>query len=253
VFAFEAAGYYGVRSGQSLFLADCGAIAPDHLPAHGHGDILAFEWTVAGRRIVVDAGVFEYERGARRDASRASTSHNTVTIDDLDQCEFWAAFRVGRRARVERRRYEELADGFVLEGAHDGYVHLAGSPRHVRTFTARAEQLTIADRVEGGAGQRVRARLLLHPDVRVERAGSSVRLISGDVAVELACDCALSIVDAQWCPDFGVGLPTRQIVLEYPPAPCAMSFQLARVPVAVEADEPRAPLPASTSEGAIAA
>jgi uncharacterized heparinase superfamily protein len=239
VFALKWAGYYGVRAGRSLVLADCGPIAPEHLPAHGHGDILAFEWTVAGRRFVVDAGVFEYERGARRAASRASTAHNTVTLDDRDQCEFWAAFRVGRRARVQRRRYEELEGGFVLEGAHDGYEHLAGSPRHIRTLRARADEIRVDDRIIGGAGQRVRARLLLHPDVRVERLATGLLLSSGEVVVELDCAHVITVVDACWCPDFGVSLPTRQIVIEYAPAPSSGSFTLTHVAVPRAMPEPR--------------
>ena len=239
VFALKWAGYYGVREGASYVLADCGPIAPEHLPAHGHGDILAFEWTVAGRRFIVDAGVYEYERGTRRAVSRASATHNTVTLDDRDQCEFWAAFRVGRRARVQRRRYEELDGGFLLEGAHDGYEHLAGSPRHIRTLRARADDIRVDDRILGGAGQRVRARLLLHPDVRVEREDFRVRLTSGEVVVELECPHAISLVDANWCPDFGVSLPTRQIVIEYAPAPCSGSFHLKRVDAAAPMLEPR--------------
>jgi uncharacterized heparinase superfamily protein len=238
VFALKWAGYYGVREGASYVLADCGPIAPEHLPAHGHGDILAFEWTVAGRRFIVDAGVFEYERGVRRAVSRASATHNTVTLDDRDQCEFWAAFRVGRRARVQRRRYEEQDAGFVLEGAHDGYEHLAGAPRHIRTLRARADEIRVDDRITGGAGQRVRARLLLHPDVRVERSAAGLRLTSGDVVVELDCAHVITLVDASWCPDFGVSLPTRQIVIEYAPAPSSGSFQLKRVDAASAAVEP---------------
>src|SRR5204863_8596471 len=72
VFALSDAGYFGARDGGSFVLADCGPIAPDHLPAHGHGDILSFEWTLAGQPIVVDAGVFEHAAGPWREESRAT-------------------------------------------------------------------------------------------------------------------------------------------------------------------------------------
>lgn len=75
VFALDAAGYYGARRGKDYVLVDCGAIGPDHLPAHGHADALAFEWTIAGERLVVDAGVYEYRPGDMRDLARSTKSH----------------------------------------------------------------------------------------------------------------------------------------------------------------------------------
>jgi uncharacterized heparinase superfamily protein len=57
VFAMRDAGYYGVRRGGHLLIADAGRVGPDHLPAHAHGDIFSFEWTLRGQRVVVDAGV----------------------------------------------------------------------------------------------------------------------------------------------------------------------------------------------------
>ena len=33
------AGYFGLKNKNNLFLYDAGKIAPDTLPAHGHGDI----------------------------------------------------------------------------------------------------------------------------------------------------------------------------------------------------------------------
>lgn len=225
---FQDGGYFGARHGGSLFIADCGAIAPDHLPAHGHGDVLAFEWTVGGQRLIVDAGVFEYERGPMRDLSRSSRSHNTLTLDDRDQAEFWAAFRVGRGPRVKIERFETLGRGFVLEGSHDGYRHLRGAPIHRRRFIVGRDSLVIADSVEGGARQSVEA-LLLHPAVCVEKVGPGAMFRIGSLAVLVETRHPLSIVDAHWWPNFGERIPTRQVVLHYPFAPCSGRFSLRRV------------------------
>lgn len=230
-FALASAGYFGLRTASSYLVVDCGALAPDHLPAHGHGDAFSFEWSLGGRRILVDAGVFEYERGELRDLSRSTRSHNTVTLDDRDQSEFWAAFRVGRRARVRCERFEPLGVGFVLEGAHDGYAHLPGAPIHRRRVIAAGDSLVIDDEVTGGARQSVRARLLLHPDVRVERRRQETILSCGDVALVLEARGGLEVVDAWWFPDFGVKQPTKQIVVNYPPAPSRGFIRLQRVPV----------------------
>ncbi|MEX2529124.1 MAG: alginate lyase family protein [Gemmatimonadota bacterium] len=100
----DASGAAVGRAADDLLIVDCGPVGPDHLPAHGHGDALSFEWTVAGVRVVVDAGVAEYQ-GPLRPYSRSTAAHNTVTVDDADQSEFWSSFRVARRARARVEKW----------------------------------------------------------------------------------------------------------------------------------------------------
>ena len=127
-FALSAAGYFGYRKGGHYILVDCGDIGPSANPGHGHGDILSFEWTIDGKRFVVDAGVAEYKEGPLRRWAKSTAAHNTVSLDDHDQCEFWGSFRVGHRGCGQVLNWEASDDGFVLEGQHDGYQRLAGSP-----------------------------------------------------------------------------------------------------------------------------
>lgn len=225
-FALRDAGYFGARDRGDLVVFDCGPIAPDDLPAHGHGDILAFEWSVDGARVVVDTGVFEYHAGARRARSRSTAAHNTVTVDDADQCEFWSAFRVARRTRGRVRTYEELPDGFRLVGAHDGYRRQSGGPVHVRDATCTPRRIEVRDRVDGGDGQAVRARILLAPGFRVELEPGGATLSDGTVTARLRTDATVTIVDAPWYPDFGEERETVQLVLDYGRAPCSGGFVL---------------------------
>ena len=224
--ALPAAGYWGVRRDDSLLVVDCGDIAPDFLPAHGHGDILSFEWSVGGLRLIVDAGVFEYAAGANRAYARSTAAHNTVTLDDADQCEFFASFRVGRRAHAKCLAYQATVDGFVLDGSHDGFDHLAGRPRHYRRFAARAGRLTIEDRIEGGAGQRARARFMVHPDCTVALAPKCAEIRRADVVVRLTTNSELRIEPGWHSPDLGERLATQVIVVEFGPAPSAGTVQL---------------------------
>jgi uncharacterized heparinase superfamily protein len=226
VAAMRDAGYFTARSEDALVVVDCGRLGPDELPAHAHGDALAFEWSLAGRRLIVDAGVFEYQ-GPMRAWSRATGSHNTVTLDDLDQAEFWAEFRMARRPDVAVVSYENQGAGFALTGRHDGYAHLPGAPVHERRFDARPERIAVEDEIRGGAGQVVRARLLLHPDVAVERDAGGAILTAGPARARLTTSAPLSVVAATYAPDFGVRRETRQIVLDYGRAPCRGSFALA--------------------------
>jgi uncharacterized heparinase superfamily protein len=212
------AGYFGIRTDEAYFVADCGRIAPDDLPAHGHGDVFSFEWSVAGKRIIVDQGVYEYNAGERRQRARAASSHNTLCFLDADQADFFGAFRCGRRPNVDVRHYTALADGgFVLEGAHDGFCTLRGRPLHIRRFEVRPLWLVIEDRVEGHPLEPAFARFLLHPSVSVEGEGIQIDLRRGHIVISMASSVPIYTEPAMWWPDMGQELPTLRLVLRLAP------------------------------------
>lgn len=223
------AGYYGLRVGEDLTLIDCGAISPDHLPAHGHGDALSFEWTVGGQRMIVDAGVLQYEAGGWRNWSRATSSHNTVTVDDADQCEFWGSFRMGPRATVSRPELSITAGGMRLAGKHDGFTRLPGRPVHRRTFILTPGNIHVHDTVEGGVGQPVRSRLLVHPSAQVTIEEEGVSIERDGIRIWLTTDAGITLSSSCWCPNFGERHETTQIVLDYGAAPCVGDFALRTV------------------------
>ena len=232
LFAVPDAGYYGLRHqtphGEQLVVMDCAELAPTFLPAHGHGDALAFEWSVDNQRIFVDAGVYEYNPGDQRAYSRATSSHNTVNLDGIDQSEFWKAFRVGRRAHITRCDYRPDADlpGFTLTGAHDGYRHLPGAPVHQRKLSAAPDRLRIVDRVIGGDGQRVEAAFLLHPECTVELRPNRCVVRRGTTTVCLQSEAEFEIDDATWHPDQGIATKTICLRLACGQAPCESTVDL---------------------------
>jgi uncharacterized heparinase superfamily protein len=217
VFAFPDAGYFGMRTQSSYLVADCGRIAPDDLPAHGHGDVLSFEWSVEGHRIIVDQGVYEYFTGPRRRQSQTAMSHNTLCLEHADQAEFYGSFRCARRPNVYVRSYHADACRFVLEGSHDGFTHLAGRPTHVRQFDVSEQMVRIADRLEGRASRTARIGFLLHPEVTIVGSGSEVGLARGDARVVVRSSDPLTIEDAVWWPDMGHELRTHRLVITMPP------------------------------------
>lgn len=223
-------GYYGFRSNNDLFLLDCAELAPDYLPAHGHGDALAFEWSVNGQRVFVDAGVFEYNPGPKRAYSRATNSHNTVNLDGEDQSEFWKAFRVGRRAHITQCGYQANDQGFRLVGAHDGYARLRGRPVHQRSFEVTAQEITITDSLQGGDGQTAQAVLLLHPDARIESVdANTLNITVGAAAVQVRASAPIRLESAHWHPDQGIDLATQKLCIDYGYTPCNGKIELARM------------------------
>ncbi|MCI0465928.1 MAG: heparinase II/III family protein [Beijerinckiaceae bacterium] len=214
--AYANAGYFCLRTGPDFLMADCGPIAPDALPAHGHGDILSFEWSVGGRRIVVDPGVFEYAAGERRMLCRSCRAHNTVTLDSLDQAEFYGDFRVGRRPRATLRRLETGDGTMLIEGSHDGFARAPGRPVHVRSFDARRGRVSIRDRFGGRPRGTASAGILLHPDVKAEPSGSNVRLSADGLEIELCANRPAVLANAVWWPDLGAEIATKRIEFTFP-------------------------------------
>jgi len=221
------AGYYGWRDGNHSLLIDCGPLGPDGLMAHAHADILSFVWSPCGERMILDAGVYEYRAGERRAYARATKAHNTLTLDDLDQCEFVGPFRVGRRSHGQCTRFAPREDGFVLEGEHAGYAHLHGGPIHRRRFTLTAEGLLIEDEVVGGAGQAAVARLLLHEDCSVDETAEGLVIARGACRLRLESSGTLSVEEAWRSPDMGQDVRCKRVVIAYGAGPCKGHIRLA--------------------------
>lgn len=229
VFALPVAGYFGAREADAYLVVDAGQIAPATLPAHGHGDMFSFEWSVAGERLIVDQGVLEYitgeDRGAARSiagknraASRSAAFHNTLSVDGMDQAEFYGAFRCGRRGRVRIIEHRETACGFILEAEHDGFRRLHAGPLHRRRFEASAGRIRIDDRLDGPTDRRTKSNLLLHPDVAVERlAADRLRLVRGSARAMVTGSLPLRLDPAVWWPDMGFERATRRVVMALPP------------------------------------
>ncbi|HXT05499.1 MAG TPA: alginate lyase family protein [Roseiarcus sp.] len=212
VFAYPDAGYFGRREGGDCFIADCGRIGPDALPAHAHGDILSFELSLAGERIIVDPGVYEYIDGPRRRAARAAASHNTLSFDGLDQAEFFGAFRCARRPNVTVLDLVCEPGRLVVEGTHDGYRR----HKHVRRFEQTSGALRILDRISGPP-RAARIGFLLHPQVEARLESGGVSLMRDAARAEFRASLDVIVEDAVWWPDMGQERRTLRLCLIVPP------------------------------------
>jgi hypothetical protein len=94
--------------GLHRLIIDAGDMGPDHLPAHAHADLLGFEMSRFGHRLITDAGVYQYQ-GAERNRYRRSSAHNVLTVDGHELADVWGEFRMGRRGHVVRRSMTWLA------------------------------------------------------------------------------------------------------------------------------------------------
>jgi uncharacterized heparinase superfamily protein len=215
--AFPNTGYYVWRRGGAALLVDAGPIGPDYLPGHGHGDIFSFEMSLGGRRAVVDGGTSTYEAGEERDGDRSTRAHNTVEIAGTDQCEFFAAFRVGRRGRPRDVKAGVSEEGMHVQGWHDGYRRLPGSPSHHRElmFFPPCTLLvwdTVVSRVDHPAVSRIR----FSPGARLEVRGAQEALVTtlgGEELVLRAFGGEVREEEGHYAPEFGLRLTCPVIAL----------------------------------------
>ena len=221
IISYPNAGYFGLRHLDSLVLMDAAELAPSYLPAHGHGDALSFEWSVSGHRVIIDPGVFEYNQGPLRHFSRSTLNHNTVTLDDQEQTEFWQAFRVGRRASIISSEVEAKCKSLTVTAAHDGYARLKGKPLHRRKILMTPKKVHLNDVVVNGFGQQATSRFMLAPDIHVEKTSQQHFLRRGNLKIAIDCEYPIAIKDTICFLNFGHKYKTKQLVINFGTAPCS--------------------------------
>jgi uncharacterized heparinase superfamily protein len=190
-------------------LADIGSIGPDYQPGHAHAETLAFELSIRGQRVFVNSGTSTYEPGPERLFERSTAAHNTVEVAGRDSSEVWAAFRVGRRARVFDLQTSEGPDGVEITASHDGYRHLPERPVHRRTLHARLGAVSVADEVSSPSLPAV-ARFHLHPAVEIGE-GSTLQLPDRTVIHWSAEGGPCRVTKGRWRPGFGRAEPNHCI------------------------------------------
>ncbi len=209
IWSFPESGYFilAPQTGDRLIM-DCGPVGPDYQPGHAHCDLLSFELSLQGRRVIVDSGCFQYEDASIRQYNRGNAGHNSVTIDGRNQSEVWGAHRVARRAYPIEARLEARAHGSLcFSGAHNGYRHLSGSPIHRRTVTWSGDELLIEDRVEGCGRHDIQSRLHIHPNLLVVINNGKATIHDGPVLLAIIAPAGSGRIELEagwYCPEFGM-------------------------------------------------
>ncbi|MBC7842757.1 MAG: alginate lyase family protein [Gemmatimonadaceae bacterium] len=101
--------------------------------AHSHADALAFDLSVNGVPVFVDAGTGAYV-GEPRTRFRSTGTHNTVTVDGRDSSEQWSSFKWKSAATSRLVGCGAAAGAQWMTATHDGYERLADPVRHHRTI-----------------------------------------------------------------------------------------------------------------------
>ncbi|MEO1996890.1 MAG: alginate lyase family protein [Planctomycetaceae bacterium] len=199
------------RDGCDFLLFDTGPVCPDWLPAHAHSDLLTIEASLAGQRLFVDSGTFDYQDGDMRRYCRSTRAHNVLQVDDVEQCDVWSRFRMGYRGWPKPA--ESGTQGHIswCRSTHNAYRRL-GVAEVGRWIGCRPKGPWVCvDWAKGRGEHQLTHWLHLHPSVNVKRCGpASVELAVGDHVCELRflTDGDLEVEEAWYCPEFGKRIPS---------------------------------------------
>ena len=215
---FSETGFFVHEAPDVYLIIDGGPIGPDFLPAHAHADIFSYELAVRGRPMVVDTGVYQYASGPMRQFVRKTSSHNTVSIDGVDQVECWHSFQVGRRQAPREVSFREDGDKAHFHGTFDGYAELIGDAiSHQRSIAchARKRRIEITDDVRGRGTHKAESHIHLHPEVHVTQTENGFVLQHGETTCTLAIKEGRASLDSGWyCPTLGLQLRNHVVRVE---------------------------------------
>ncbi len=139
--------------------------------AHGHADALSVLVRINGRFLLTDPGTGAYFHSAPvRDMFRRTATHNTVTVDGLDQADLFDTFKWVNPMAV-RLQASYLSERFdYLRAVHHGYHRLRDGVTHARTVLfVRPDEWLVVDRLEGRGWHDFAQHFHFAPDVRVQQ------------------------------------------------------------------------------------
>jgi len=200
-------GYRMIRTPQYELFLDIGHIGPDYIPGHAHSDTLNFVLYINGEPFIVDTGTSTYEKNARRQLERSTSSHNTVMIANQEQSEVWGGFRVARRAYPTI--HEEGQN--LIVASHDGYDRIAG--KHTRAYNWTGIQIVIKDEVKTKSQQSIKAFLHFHPDIEVKL--DSGKVLAGNAEITFEGVSHMQLEEYLYAPEFNQQIPATKAVIEF--------------------------------------
>ena len=203
-------GYRKINLSNYELFIDVGNVGPDYQPGHVHSDTFNFELLKNGNPVFVDTGISTYEKNSVRQNERATCSHNTVQIDNMEQTQVWGGFRVANRAKVSNVNDGE---GYV-EAIHNGYKK-AGF-LHKRAFLWDEKKVTLQDEISKSTDNKSKAFYHLHSSIKKPLLKENKILLQDlDILIEFKGCVNILIADYQLSVGFNKTVSAYKVIVTF--------------------------------------
>jgi hypothetical protein len=211
-------GYYILKGGPFQLVFDCGPVgmAGRQLTTHGHSDLLSFCLNFKGEPFIVDPGSGTYTQNREiHDYFRSSSGHNTITIDDQDQCGLAETWTLKKHPKTTLLAWETNGTLDKVCGEHDGYEPIIHR-REIQLAKRPSQVIKIYDDLTGSGVHRYKHYLHLSPDVTPEILPTDIQLAASKSRLKLSFDPRLSVrnVKGWFAPDYGQWIEAPVLVFE---------------------------------------
>jgi len=170
-------GYRKMNSGNYKLFVNVGSLGPSYQPGHAHADELNFELFYKGYPVIVDTGISTYEKNQRRQLERSTESHNCIVVNSNNSSDVWFGFRVGRRAKVEL-----IKDDEIIVAQHFGYAPIVVK----RSWQSLNGAIVIDDELKSTPNKfEASGKLHFHPDISIERIDKNTFNLSNNLVVKI--------------------------------------------------------------------
>ncbi len=174
----------GIRTfniGDNFIIVDIADINPSFQPGHSHADTFNFLLYNNDIPIIVDPGISTYDNVSERHEERSTKFHNTVVYDSKNSSEVWAAFRVGRRAKVLINEESEK----LIDVSHNGYNFVGVN--HRRIFKILSNGFKIIDNID--CSKRISSAYIhFHPSCNIQIQNNNLIKINNCLNIEIKND-----------------------------------------------------------------
>lgn len=184
--------YPKLESGDLKIMMYCAPINPDYNPAHSHADMLSILLWDNHNPILVDTGNYDYEESEERKYARSTFAHNTIVIDNENQCDLWKVFRIGRRGQPFNKKITEN----FLQCSHDCYNKLGVI--HKRTINKKDNGFLIQDFLFG-KGYHIFEMYFHFASELVKTKKKNTLIINNEIKFDFPCD-EISIITTPYFP-----------------------------------------------------
>lgn len=220
-FISKQAGLYAFKKNiagkQISAMFDFGPLGLGSMAAHGHADALSFILAVDNQMVLVDPGTYCYHTDLdMRWYFRSVQSHNTLSVDGLDQSEQAGPFLWKNKAEV--KLIDLNADTGTIEAEHDGYKELGIV--HKRKIGLTEVGLACHDSVSGSGQKNIELRFHLHPGFEPEINGHEIIVSNGSQGIKLITDprftikTLVGVENGGWySTKFGIKQPCNTLVI----------------------------------------